>query len=374
MSGLKINIKKTTLLIALLLGSSVFCFAGEAQKTGASALNSYDTLRYVLIAVTALLVMVIWGLANVAGITAKLFIDKQKKETENSHAKPIFILLLLLSTGFGAFAQKTSIAGKAVVASPSLPWDIYLFFSVIALEALVIFFLVRMLYSFLDVKREKAIVAKRKVSLFQKFNKTVPLEEEHTLDLQHEYDGIRELDNNIPGWWKLAFFGTFIFGIVYLYRMFGSESMPGQLEELAIANNRAAVQKTEYLQQSANNIDENNVKMLGANDVVAGLDLYTKNCVACHGDKGQGSVGPNLTDEYWMHKGGLKDIFYSIKYGWQEKGMKSWKEDFSPNQIAQLTSFINSIRNTNVPGGKEKQGEIDTAAAEGEAQKSVSIK
>jgi cytochrome c oxidase cbb3-type subunit 3 len=140
--------------------------------------------------------------------------------------------------------------------------------------------------------------------------------------------------------------------------------MPGQLKELAIANETAEMQKTAYLQHSANNVDEKTVKMLGASDIEAGQQLYAKNCVACHGDKGQGGVGPNFTDEYWLHKGSIQDIFYSIKYGWQEKGMKAWKEDFSPNQIAQLASFINSIKNTKVPGGKEKQGEIytDTAA------------
>ena len=102
------------------------------------------------------------------------------------------------------------------------------------------------------------------------------------------------------------------------------------------------------------------MKMMGAEDIVAGQELYSKNCVACHGDKGQGGVGPNFTDEYWLHKGSINAIFYSIKYGWQEKGMKSWKDDFSPNQIAQLSSYINSIKNTHAAGGKEKQGELYT--------------
>ena len=86
--------------------------------------------------------------------------------------------------------------------------------------------------------------------------------------------------------------------------------------------------------------------------------------MACHADKGQGNqTGPNLTDDYWLHKGGIKDVFYTIKYGWPEKGMRSWKEDFSPAQIAQLSSFIKSLKGSNPPGAKEPQGEKWTEEA-----------
>jgi cytochrome c oxidase cbb3-type subunit 3 len=100
--------------------------------------------------------------------------------------------------------------------------------------------------------------------------------------------------------------------------------------------------------------------MMGAAEITEGATLYSKNCIACHGDKGQGGVGPNLTDDYWIHKGGIRDIFYTIKYGWAEKGMKSWKEDFSPVQIAQLASFVKTLHGTNPPAPKEKQGELYT--------------
>ena len=99
---------------------------------------------------------------------------------------------------------------------------------------------------------------------------------------------------------------------------------------------------------------------MGAGDIAQGAAVYAQNCVACHGDKGQGGVGPNLTDDYWLHKGGIKEIFYSIKYGWQEKGMKSWKDDFSPIQIAQLTSFVKTLHGTNPPMPKAQQGELYT--------------
>ncbi|MGC4057237.1 MAG: c-type cytochrome [Chitinophagaceae bacterium] len=139
---------------------------------------------------------------------------------------------------------------------------------------------------------------------------------------------------------------------------------PLQIEEYTIAVAEAKAEHEAFLKTQANNVDENNVAVLDAEGIAAGQALFTANCVACHGGKGQGAVvGPNLSDKYWLHGGGIKDIFKTIKYGWQEKGMKSWKDDFSPNQIAQLASFVYSLRNTNPPNPKEPQGELYNEAA-----------
>jgi cytochrome c oxidase cbb3-type subunit III len=101
------------------------------------------------------------------------------------------------------------------------------------------------------------------------------------------------------------------------------------------------------------------VKMLdNPTDLATGKDLFLSTCAACHGKFGEGTVGPNLTDDYWIHSGSVRDIFKTIKYGWPDKGMKSWKEDFSPMQIAQLTSYIRTLRGTNPPKPKDKQGDL----------------
>lgn len=176
--------------------------------------------------------------------------------------------------------------------------------------------------------------------------------------MSHDYDGIRELDNKIPAWWMWAMGALVLFSVVYIYRMFIANTLPDQYTELATANQIAEVQKAEYLKKGMNNVDENTVKLLDDAAITEAAGLYAKNCIACHGDKGQGGVGPNLTDEYWLHKGGVKDIFYSLKYGWPEKGMKAWKDDFSPMQLAQLTTYIKKMKGTNPPGAKEKQGEL----------------
>ncbi|HPN20015.1 MAG TPA: cbb3-type cytochrome c oxidase N-terminal domain-containing protein, partial [Chitinophagales bacterium] len=185
-----------------------------------------------------------------------------------------------------------------------------------------------------------------------------PLEEEDNMDTGHNYDGIRELDNITPPWFIAGFAATILFAAVYLYRFHIAESALTQEQELAIEMKDAQILQDSLLKLEGNKVDENSVAMLDATGIAAGKKLYDMNCVACHGDKGQGGVGPNMTDEYWIHGGSIKDVFKSIKYGWVEKGMKSWKDDFSPTQIAQLSSYVESLKGTNPPGAKEKQGEL----------------
>jgi cytochrome c oxidase cbb3-type subunit III len=180
------------------------------------------------------------------------------------------------------------------------------------------------------------------------------------LDTGHSYDGIRELDNVIPPWFTAAFVACGIFALVYLWRYHVSQSAPLQIEEYNNEIVQANLEQEEYLKNSANSVDENSVAMLDAAGVAEGKALYITNCTACHAISGAsvvGGVGPNLTDQYWLHGGSIKDIFKTIKYGWPDKGMRSWKDQFSPKQIAQLTSYIKSISTLNLKG-KEPQGEI----------------
>jgi cytochrome c oxidase cbb3-type subunit 3 len=112
-----------------------------------------------------------------------------------------------------------------------------------------------------------------------------------------------------------------------------------------------------YMAKAKDLVDEKNVQYDVAG-VAIGKELFTKSCVACHGTLGEGGVGPNLTDEYWLHGGGMNDIFKTLKYGYPEKGMQSWQQQFSPKQMAQIASFIKTLKGTNPPNGKAPQGEI----------------
>ncbi|MGN6542225.1 MAG: c-type cytochrome, partial [Ginsengibacter sp.] len=113
-----------------------------------------------------------------------------------------------------------------------------------------------------------------------------------------------------------------------------------------------------YMASSANKIDENTVTVLEGADVEAGKKIFTTTCSPCHGADGGGVVGPNLTDNYWLHGGTIHDIFRTIKNGVPEKGMKSWKDDFTPKQIAQIASFITTLKGTKPANPKEPQGDL----------------
>lgn len=178
------------------------------------------------------------------------------------------------------------------------------------------------------------------------------------LDLHHDYDGIRELDNKIPGWWNLAFAGTVLIAIIYAVRFFVIGTFPDQIDELKESQRIADIKVQKYLESSGGLVDENTAVMSDAAGIKQGGDLYSAHCVACHGASGEGGIGPNLTDEYWLHKGGVKDVFYSIKYGWPDQGMMPWKDSFSPIEIQNISSYILSLQGTNPAGAKEPQGEV----------------
>jgi cytochrome c oxidase cbb3-type subunit 3 len=176
--------------------------------------------------------------------------------------------------------------------------------------------------------------------------------------LDHQYDGIMELDNPAPPLFNYILYGTIIFSVVYWTVYHVTDSQPLMEEEYKIAMNEAAEQKAEYMKLVGNMVDENSVKVTTDPVAIAdGKSVFMANCAACHGDKGEGKVGPNFCDEYWLHGGGVKDIFKTIKYGVPEKGMIAWEKQLTPGQIANVTNYILTLRGTNPPNAKEPQGE-----------------
>jgi len=205
--------------------------------------------------------------------------------------------------------------------------------------------------------RAKAIV--KRSWFWDTFNKAASIEKEHDILLDHNYDGIQELDNSLPPWWKYGFYLTIVVACIYFYRFHISHDGMSQHEEYVAEMEKGEQDKAAYLAKSANNVDESSVTMLtDPGSITAGKELFEKNCAPCHLPDGGGVVGPNLTDDYWLHGGSIKDIFKSIKYGWQDKGMKSWKDDFSPKQIQELASFVKSLKGTHPATPKAPQGEL----------------
>ena len=172
----------------------------------------------------------------------------------------------------------------------------------------------------------------------------------------HEYDGIKELDNRLPKWWLGLFYITIIFAAVYFLRFHVLKTAPLQEDEY---NNEVAAAETKYKAvQPANTIDASTVTLMSdESSLAAGKVIFDKNCVVCHLALGQGLVGPNLTDNYWIHGCTIGEVFNLITIGVPEKGMISWKTQLTPEQIQQVSSYILSLKGTNPPNPKEPQGQ-----------------
>jgi cytochrome c oxidase cbb3-type subunit 3 len=129
-------------------------------------------------------------------------------------------------------------------------------------------------------------------------------------------------------------------------------------EEEYIAEMQLAEAQRHILIKSGAFLNEETVTLAAdAGALSSGKDIYDKNCASCHGFGGEGLVGPNLTDEYWVHGGGIKNIFKIIKYGVPQKGMISWQTQLSPTQMQEVGSYIVSLANTNPPNAKPPEGE-----------------
>jgi cytochrome c oxidase cbb3-type subunit III len=173
----------------------------------------------------------------------------------------------------------------------------------------------------------------------------------------HEYDGIKELDNKLPKWWLWLFYITIIFAFVYFFRFHIIKTGDSQEAEY---DNEVAAAMIEYKDiRAANTLDASTVTLLtDATGLAAGKAIFDKSCVVCHLAQAQGLVGPNLTDEYWLHGCTLAEIYSLIVKGVPDKGMISWKDQLTPAQIQQVASYIISLQGSNPPNPKAPQGEI----------------
>lgn len=196
----------------------------------------------------------------------------------------------------------------------------------------------------------------------QKMNASVPVDQEKYIELDHSYDGIKELDNHLPPWWKWLFYGTIGWAAVYIIVFHFSNSLPLSLEEYQteIAEAEEQSRKLKAAQPEAS-IDENNLQYTADAAIIEKGKLVFNNnpCGSCHRNDGGGNtIGPNLTDEYWIHGGDVKNIFNTIKNGAVDKGMPAWGKAMSPQDVRDLTFYIVSLQGTKPPDAKAPQGEI----------------
>jgi len=176
----------------------------------------------------------------------------------------------------------------------------------------------------------------------------------------HEYDGIRELDNKLPAWWLYLFYFTIVFALVYLVGYHLAEWWPLQDDEYK--NEIAAVAEIKKATPVETLDLENLIPLTAVADLAAGKETFDKICVTCHGKFGEGLVGPNFTDMYWIHgdsvnnKVTIKNLYDVVITGVIEKGMISYKDQLSPIQIQQVLSFIISLQGTNPANQKKPEG------------------
>lgn len=197
------------------------------------------------------------------------------------------------------------------------------------------------------------------MNLYNKLAGTKPIEEEGEIILDHNYDGIKELDNSLPPWWLYAFYGTIIFAVVYLVRYEIMEG-PDQVTEFETEMAQAELDIEEYKKTAKGLVDMNTVILLtDASDLSAGKAIFETNCVACHMADGGGGIGPNLTDNNWILGGGIKNVFKTINEGGRDgKGMISWKATLKPLEMAQVGSYLLQFEGTTPANPKAPEGDI----------------
>lgn len=360
----------------LFLLASLVSIASIAQtNTAVVKTTSTNYLELLMITVALLLVVVIWVLANVLLMVSKKAVQISKA----AGAKVAMIFVVAMGSLFAnsLYAQSNDVISDTTKPETTSFYGglsfntFWTMTSVILLELLVVLLLVlfiRNIFSAIHPKEKIIINGKLQSESWllktwhkldkQFFTKAVPLEKEADMLLDHDYDGIRELDNALPPWWKYGFYITIVIGVFYLLKFEVWHTGMNPTEEYNSEMATAKIETEAYLASAKENVDENTVTLMDAGGIAAGKEIYAKTCVPCHLAEGQGLVGPNLTDEYWIHGGSIKDIFKTIKYGYPDKGMQSWQSTYSPVQIQQLASFIISLKGTNPPNPKAPQGDL----------------
>ncbi len=251
---------------------------------------------------------------------------------------PFFILL------FFAGIEPLSAQGK----DPASDLAMTVTVSIMAIVIAVLMYIITVMNSNIDPVAELYLKVK---------NYVIPPATEVVPDIGHVYDDIRELDNRIPPWFNYLFALTVLFGVIYMidYHVAGTSQSSAEeyAEEMAAANLQRKI-----MMASGGTINENALTMLtDAEALSEGAENFNKFCVSCHGPQGGGLVGPNLTDEYWIHGGSIKNVYMTVKNGVPSKGMISWELVFSQKQILNLSSFVLSLQGNNPPGGKGPEGQ-----------------
>jgi len=321
--------------------------------------------------IAIILVAVIWILAQVLITLSKSILKKRKS---GMGLKNLIIIVMCSVLSSTAAAQDNYLVkgldteGKR---GGMGSMDFFAMSTVIGLELMIIVYLsimIRRSFRELSGEADAAIIKAGEPSSLSTWwsnldkkwmTRAVPVEKEADILLDHDYDGIKELDNALPPWWKYGFYITIVVAFVYIYEFHFSGEGKNPEQEYAAEMEEGMKLEELYKAKTKNLVDENNVLLADAAGIAEGKALFTQSCIACHAADGGGGIGPNLTDEFWIHGSSMNNIYKTIKIGFPEKGMQSWESMYSPVQMKNLASFVKSLKGTKPAVPKAPQGVID---------------
>lgn len=362
----------TTVLALVATQTGVFAQAAAAATAPAAEpikQSVYTSPVFYALALVALVLLIfIFQLSKVVSAVAKNY----QRGDGSAWDKMKMVVAIITATLF--FSQDASAQAADAAAAATAPEQapvldflhqgfgynaINALVVVILIELFVVVYLVRMIKLFIVKEAELSPLkehAERTSVFWDKFNASVAIEKEAAVLTDHDYDGIRELDNALPPWWKYGFYFTIVWAMVYLV-YFHISNGPSSADEYKAQMDAGAAQVASYQAKAKDLVTEKTVTLMTeASDIDAGKAAFVQYCAVCHGPDGGGIVGPNLTDKFWLHGGDVKDVFTTIKYGVAGKGMKSWQQELSPKMIAQVSSFVLSLQGTTPANPKAPEG------------------
>lgn len=287
--------------------------------------------------------------------------------------KRLLTFLFMIIFPMASWAQ-----AAAAPAAPASIWDdpMLLFYVVIAfvfVVALLVLIVALYLLQVVNILASKAAQEKAEKlgitlqpepsvwnKLWDNINALRPLEKESELVLDHDYDGIKELDNHLPPWWRWLFYVTIAFAGVYLLVYHVFNTLPLSIGEY---DNEVAYANEQILKMKAANpgpaIDEATVEVTAdAKALADGKSTFLNTCSTCHRRDGGGDIGPNLTDEYWKHGGTVKNIFKVVKEGVSGTNMVAWGGVMSPEAIRNVASYVLTLQGSNPVNPKKPEGNL----------------
>jgi cytochrome c oxidase cbb3-type subunit 3 len=181
--------------------------------------------------------------------------------------------------------------------------------------------------------------------------------------LDHNYDGIQEYDNPMPGWWVWVFWATIAFSVLYWLNVPGIGTGKGRI---ANYEREMSVAEAAYARFRQRGPTDATALLSLAHDPVKlelGRTTFVASCAACHREDGGGSIGPNLTDRYWLHGGGALAIYRTVSAGVLEKGMPAWGEVLPSDALEAVVAYVTTLRGTRPPEPKEPQGALEDSSA-----------